>query len=82
MSKRGWERFFHDHENARRRLHGLEPLPELPYTEEDHRDDLDTLQRTLPTYRNSPGWQTEEAQALLDEWALDVKERLQKGPEA
>lgn len=54
-------------------------LPPLPYTEEDRRDDERFLQETLPAYRTNPGWQTEEAQGVLDEWERSTRERLQKG---
>ena len=49
-SQRGWERYFHAHENARRELEGLKPLPELPYTEEDREEDERTLAHTIPAY--------------------------------
>lgn len=76
MSSREWERYFHAHENARRELHGLEPLPPLKYTKEDHNHDIDTLERVIPTYRASLGWQSEDAQARLDAWEANVRERL------
>lgn len=75
-SPREWELFFHAHENARRELRGLEPLPDLPYTEEDRENDLDTLENTIPSYRASVGWQSEDAQARLDAWEANVRERL------
>lgn len=76
MSERGWERFFHAHENARREAHGLELLPELPYTKEDYGDDLKWLDEGIPAYRRSTGWQTEEARAVLDGWEREVREKL------
>ena len=68
QNARLWERFFHTHENARRELLGLEPLPDLPYTEEDREreDDRRFLGEIIPAYRAGPGWQTEEAKAVLD----------------
>lgn len=78
-STRSMERFLHALENARREIEGREPLPELPYTEEDRKDDQEFLQETIPAYRASLGWQTVEAQHALDEWERDTIERLQKG---
>ena len=78
ISRRSWERYFHTHENTRRRLRGLEPLPDLPYTQEDHEEDLDTLETTIPAYRNSGGWETEESRAFLDRWERDIRERLER----
>jgi len=80
-SARSWERYFHVVENARRELDGLEPLPDLPYTEEDREDDKSTLEKSIPVYRESPGWQTEEAKAFLDEWERDIRERLNRKDE-
>ena len=74
------ERCFHILENRRRRLDGLEPLPDLPYTEEDYEDDLRTLEHTIPAMRNSAGWQKEKGVAFLDEWERDLREKLEKGP--
>jgi hypothetical protein len=76
LSPRAWERYLHVHENARRVNIGLEPLPDLPYTKEDHEEDLDTLQTTIAAYRNSAGWKTEESRAFLDEWERETRERL------
>lgn len=75
-SKRQWERYFHAHENAQRELRGLEPLPDLEYTEEDRQDDLRTIQEHVPAMRADPGWQTDKAQAFLDAWEQDLKEKL------
>ncbi len=77
-SQRGWERYFHAHENARRELEGLKPLPELPYTEEDREDDERTLEETIPAYRNSRSGETERIAAFLDEWEREVRDRLRK----
>ena len=65
---RDLERYFHALQNAEREQKGLEFLPGLPYTEEDYRDDL----TTIAAYRANLGWQTEEAQDVLDEWERDV----------
>lgn len=71
---RALERYLHALENARREQAGLEILPDFPYTEEDYTDDM----RTIAAYRDSLGWQTEEASALLDQWERDAKERMEK----
>jgi len=76
MSSREWECFFHAHENARRALRGLEPLPPLKYTEEDRSNDLDTLENVLPVYRASAGWREEKDQAMLGAWEEQLKERI------
>ena len=73
------ERFLHALENARREIEGREPLPELPYTEEDRKDDEELMRQTLPVYRARLGWQTEEARHVLDIWERDTIERLGKG---
>jgi hypothetical protein len=81
-ANKGWrmpgymEAYFRALENLERKEAGLPPLP---YTEEDRRDDEEFLAHTLPTYRASPGWQTEEAQRVLDEWERNTRESLQKG---
>ena len=54
-------------------------LPPLPYSEADRQDDEEFLLETLPFYRASLGWQTEEARHALDIWERDTIERLQKG---
>jgi hypothetical protein len=54
-------------------------LPVLPYTEEDRQDDEEFLREALPFYRASPGWQTEEARHVLDEWEKHTLEKLEKG---
>jgi hypothetical protein len=73
------ERFLHVLENARREIEGREPLPDLPYTEEDRQDDEEFLRETLPAYRANPGWQTEEAQSVLDEGAKHTLQKQEKG---
>ena len=77
-SARERERYFHAHENAQREMHGLDPLPDLEYTEEDRQDDLRTLHEHIPAMRVNQGWQTEEAQAFLDEWERELREKLTK----
>jgi hypothetical protein len=76
---RAMERLLHLHENARREIHGLEPLPGLPYTKEDREDDKETLEETIPAYRMSPGYQSGEGKAYLDRWERETRERLAKG---
>jgi hypothetical protein len=78
-STRSMEHFLHAVENAHREIEGREPLPELPYTEEDRRDDEEFLRETLPAYRASPGWQTEEAQRILNEWEKHTLHSLEHG---
>jgi hypothetical protein len=73
---RGLDGYFRALENLDRQEAGFPPLP---YTEEDRRDDERFLLETLPAYRTNPGWQTEEAQGVLDEWDRSTRERLQKG---
>ena len=54
-------------------------LPVLPYTEEDRQDDEEFLREALPFYRASPGWRTQEARHVLDEWEKHTLEKLEKG---
>jgi hypothetical protein len=75
-SPRYLEAYFRALENLDREKAGFPPLP---YSEADRRDDEEFLQVTLPVFRVSLGWQTEEAQHVLDEWERDTIERLQKG---
>ena len=75
-SPRSLEAYFRALENLDREKAGLPPLP---YTEEDREDDEEFLRETLPAYRASPGWQTEEAQSVLNEWERDTREKLEKG---
>jgi hypothetical protein len=70
------EAYFRALENLERKEAGLPPLP---YSEVDRRSDEEFLAHTLPTYRASLGWQTEEAQRVLDEWEKDTLEKLEKG---
>jgi len=73
------ERFLHLHENASREIAGLEPLPDLPYTQEDREDDRRSLEEVIPSYRASPGYQSGEGKYFLDEWEQATRERLAKG---
>jgi hypothetical protein len=65
-------------ENHQREQAGLPPIP---YTEEElaweRESDLQFLQDGLPKLRASPGWQSAEAQARLDEWEQHIKEKLE-----
>jgi len=76
ISHRKLDSYFRALENFNREKAGLPPLP---YTEEDRQDDEEFLRETLPSYRASLGWQTKEAQHVLDIWERDTIERLQKG---
>ena len=67
------ECYFRALENVQREEAGLPPLP---YTEEDRREDEEFLRETLPSYRANPGWQTEEARYVLDEWEKHTLEQL------
>ena len=79
---RTWERYFHAHENARRDLAGLEPLPKLPYTREDYDDDLNTLNTTIPVYRDSGGWPSGASRAFLDNWEREASKRVERNTDA
>jgi hypothetical protein len=76
---RTMERWLHAHENARREIEGREPLPDLPYTDEDREDDRRCLAETIPAYRTSPGYQHGEGKAFLDEWEQSIRDKLAKG---
>jgi hypothetical protein len=73
------ERYFHAHENARREIEGREPLPELPYTDEDREDDRRCLEEIIPRYRSSPGYQSGDGKAFLDQWEQSIRDNLAKG---
>lgn len=75
LTERAQERYFHALENARRESRGLQAIPDVPYTEEDYHDDLDTLEHTIPVMRAEPGCQTGKATAFLDEWEREVREQ-------
>jgi hypothetical protein len=70
-------RFLHEIGQARRRLAGLVPEDDLPYTEEDRENDRRFLEETIPAYWVGPGWQTEEAKADLDYWQQQTLKRLE-----
>jgi hypothetical protein len=70
------EGYFRALENLEREESGLPPLP---YNEVDRREDEEFLRETLPCLRASPGWQTEEARCVLDEWEKHTLENLEKG---
>jgi hypothetical protein len=70
------ESYFRAPENLEREEAGLPPLP---YTEEDRREDEEFLRETLPAYRTNPGWQTEEAQRILNEWEKHTMHSLENG---
>lgn len=76
LTERSRERYFHAIENARREIRGLEALPDLPYTEEDYHDDLNTLEHSIPTMRAEPGWRGDRERSFLDEWEREVRERV------
>jgi hypothetical protein len=64
------------------RKEGKEPPP---YTQEEIEErrqwDLETVEGrgTEAHYRNAPGWQSEESQALLDFWERGAQSRVEKG---
>jgi hypothetical protein len=67
-------------ENYRREQEGLPPIPLTPEEQEWERElDEKFLQDGLPRMRGDPGWQTAEAQALLDEWEHEIRGTLEKG---
>jgi hypothetical protein len=68
-------RFLHETGQARR-LAGLVPEDDLPYTEEDRENDRRFLGETRPAYRAGLGWQT-EAKADLDTWQQQTLKRLE-----
>jgi hypothetical protein len=68
--------YFRALENLEREEAGLPPLP---YTEEDRQDDEEFLRETLPFYRANPGWQSEEAQRILNEWEKHTLHSLENG---
>jgi hypothetical protein len=81
-ASKGWrsprylDAYFRALENLEREEAGLPPLP---YTEEDRKDDEEFLRETLPAYRANPGWQTQEAQSVLDEWEKHTMHSLENG---
>jgi hypothetical protein len=79
QTSRTMERLLHLHENARREIEGREPLPDLPYTDEDREDDRRCLAEVIPAYRTSPGYQHGQGKDFLDQWEQETRERLAKG---
>jgi hypothetical protein len=75
-SPRYLEAYFRALENLRREE---AELLLLPYTETDRKDDEEFLRETLPFYRSNPGWQTEEAQRILNEWEKHTLHSLENG---
>ncbi len=62
--------------NTQRQQEGLEPIPLTPEeAEEDRRGDEELLRTHIPRLRTSPGWQSEEGQAMLSRWEADIRER-------
>ncbi len=76
LRRRVMTRLLHEMGQARRRLAGLVPEDDLPYTEEDRENDRRFLEEDIPAYRAGPGWQTEEAKAVLAYWQQRAEERL------
>jgi hypothetical protein len=75
---RAMERFLHLHEYASREIAGPEPLPDLPYTQEDREDDGRCLAEVIPQYRMSPGYQRGEGKAFLDHWEQETRETSER----
>lgn len=63
--------------NATARARGEEPrAPEVSH--EDRRELAEwVLGSVIPKYRNEPGWQSPEAQALLDAWEEEARRELE-----
>lgn len=60
----------------REHIHGLPPV-KRPYTAADRDDDIRFLEEVLPEYRANEGWQSEEAQDLLDAWEEKTRAKLE-----
>lgn len=68
-------------EDARREIECLPPA-ELPprqrsYTADDRESDIHFLEEVIPEYRANEGWQSEEAQGLLDAWEEEIETKLE-----
>ena len=66
-------------DNARRQMDGLEPVPltvEEEALEAEH--DRELLESGCYGLREDPGWQSEEARAMLDHWERDARENLER----
>jgi hypothetical protein len=79
LRRRLMTRHLHAIAQARRRLAGLIPEDDLPYTVEDRENDRRFLEEGVPKYRERPGWQREEGREILDRWEQNTRERLAKG---
>jgi len=78
------DRFYHSHENARRELFGLEPLPLPDELRETRAEVLSTLRETIPFYRDRGSWGEGEGAEFLRQWEnheLEKLSELQKGDE-
>ncbi len=67
-------------DNARREMDGLEPIPLTPEERAmEYESEKDALENLIPRLRADLGWQGEEAQAFLDGWERDARERVRGG---
>jgi hypothetical protein len=66
--RRIFDRLYHALENGRREVSGRDPLPVPQELEETREEILDTLSRTIPHYRRSPGYQGGGGAEFLDRW--------------
>src|SRR5215217_2263390 len=63
------------HEDHNRELRDLPPLPRTEEQREQERLlEEDFIENVIPAYRESLGWQSEEAQQALDEWERQALE--------
>ena len=55
--------------------------PEEPWTEEElaalHEADVWFLKEGIPAYRHKRGWQSPEAQEILDGWERDTRQKIE-----
>ena len=75
------ERHLRAVENWRRGMQGLEPLAEIRSEEEARMEAQalrDSLHSSYPVLRQDEGWQTEEAQTILDHWEREAERKLAK----
>jgi hypothetical protein len=82
--ERSWvmEKLLRMFDNYRRAEQGLEPLTLMRTPEEAalEVEDLEhTLEATIPSYRECPGWQSGEGREFLDRWEQEATEKLQRG---
>jgi hypothetical protein len=74
--RRIFDRLYEEMRNAHRERDGLEP-EYAPYDEVDRRCDEWALGVLIPALRRkSPGWQTGDGAAFLDQWEGELLERL------